>query len=242
MPPTFPTFRPMSIEDQGMLNEAKSAFLGYSDTHFANLLAWGDGSVNVSRLNGNLLIELPDYLDGTPIITLLGKNKLNDTAKQILEFISLDFDHFELRLIPEEVARELSNSHFNVSEDIDNHDYVISVNDFVSMAGSAYSQIRRSIRLFEKSVNEFEVVELDQKDNEIARQLSSLFEAWVEIKSSAGAQVSSLEQEAFLRCLRYAQMLDVRAFGGKCEGDLQAFWIVGQVSQSEIVSHFEKYN
>ena len=78
--------------------------------------------MQISQLNGNYVIRFINYLTGEPFYTFLGENKVDETAKELLELSKKEGLKVELRLIPEDSMVGLDKNVFTIEEDPDNND------------------------------------------------------------------------------------------------------------------------
>jgi hypothetical protein len=82
----YPKFSKISLKHQAELASFTNAFEPYSDFNFTSLLSWDtDGSTQLSTLNDNLIICLPDYLTGEPCYSLIGANNIDETIEKLFE-------------------------------------------------------------------------------------------------------------------------------------------------------------
>lgn len=89
--------------------------------------------MRVSQLYGNLVILFYDYVSEKPFLSFLGTDKISETINELLDY-SMAFFQFELlKLIPEVVVKTIDRSEFNVLEDADSHDYILSVDYLMAL-------------------------------------------------------------------------------------------------------------
>src|SRR5262245_9186402 len=130
--PTFPLFEHLELAHKDALQAIANQFPSYSDFNFISLFTWDiEGEVLVSSLNNNLIVKFTDYLDKSNFYSFLGTNKANETAKALIEYAKSNGDKSELKLVPHSVASQISKQQFEIVEDRDNHDYLLSIEDLV---------------------------------------------------------------------------------------------------------------
>jgi len=128
--PLFPEFRALRVSDRGVLDHYTRGLAPSSDLCFMSLWAWNvDGTCSLAALHDNLVIRLTDYADGVPFFTLLGANRIAETTGDVFTYLQTGGHTAVLRLIPEHAIAHLASRVF-VTEDRDNHDYILSVNDY----------------------------------------------------------------------------------------------------------------
>ena len=81
----------------------------------------------LSQLNENLVLLFYDYITEAPFLSYIGKNKLADTAHELIAYSQLHYQENTLKLIPGTVATQLPDSEFTVIADENSHDYIVSV-------------------------------------------------------------------------------------------------------------------
>lgn len=134
MIPLFPNFKPLELGDRVAIEAASHGLPPYSDFNFTNLYAWDtQGTMRLSRLHGNIVIQFLDYLSETPFFTFLGHQRVADTAHALLALATSRFKTAALRFVPEEVAQTLTTHGFTVTPDHAASDFVYSVDHLASM-------------------------------------------------------------------------------------------------------------
>jgi len=99
MIPVFPIFTALTLEHKSEVESITSKFEPYADFSFVNLFAWClDTQTEISLLNDNLVIRLPDYITGeTTMYSLIGKTKMDESVDELLKLSD------SLTLVPEQV-------------------------------------------------------------------------------------------------------------------------------------------
>lgn len=144
--PDFPVFNKLELGVYKEYSDIICKFEPYSDFNFISLFSWNtDGSVGVSKLNDNLVIRLPDYISGEPNLSLLGRNKINESVKILLSIVPI------IKLVPEEVALCLVNTDtLLLVEDTANHDYIYDLKNLSSLEGRTFKWKRKRLRRLER--------------------------------------------------------------------------------------------
>src|SRR3989338_1647905 len=149
MIPEFPKFKPIELSDKTEVEKITSKYPPYSDFNFVSMWSWDiKNEMRISLLNGNLVVRFTDYLTGEPFYSFLGDNKVNETVEELLEFSKKEILPLELKLIPEEVLKDLDQIKFKATEDRNNFDYIYDVSRLAELKGNEYQSHRNSIHKF----------------------------------------------------------------------------------------------
>lgn len=196
MIPAFPEFKPLDLADRTAVETIVHTFAPDADFSFANLYSW---NAQVSCLHGNLAVRLPDYISRAPFFTFIGHHRLADTATQLLERSSAQCHSGFLRLVPESIARELTDAGFAVTADDAYTDYFYTVDHIAGIHEWPGHSFRRRIRQFAEQHPGYtiQLAPLHTIDTDAFR---ALFALWAKRKGHASAQTSD-EYLAFERFL-----------------------------------------
>jgi len=149
MIPEFPNFKNLELSDKEEIEKFTSKFPPYSDFNFTSLWIWDTNRKRmVSKLNENLVVCFTDYLTGKLVFSFLGTNKIEQTARSIIEYTKNTKASPILCFMSEEVVKNLSNSNFYVEEDRDNFDYIFSTSQLSAYRGSKYKTKRHEVNKF----------------------------------------------------------------------------------------------
>jgi hypothetical protein len=197
--PSFPEFKALEPTDREAVEAVVHTFPPYSDFSFTNLYAW---DAQVSFLHGNLAVRLTDYVSGAPLLSFIGRHRLAETARQMLDLAKTQFGSAHLRLIPESAAQELAEAGFCLTADEAATDYVFAIAHIAGMHEWTGHSVPRRIRQFaarhpDYSVRLTPLVDID------ADEFRELFTLWATRKGYASPRTSR-EFPAFDRFLRLA--------------------------------------
>lgn len=179
MIPEFPQFKKIEIEDRKSIEAYTDKYQPYSDFNFTSLWAWDIyGERMVSKLNGNLVVLFTDYKTSKPSFSFLGTNKLETTAREIINFAKKSNVSPILRFISEESANGLKDSGLFIEEDRENFDYIFSISQLSELKGSKFKEKRHSTTKFLREYPEasFELRELS--DRNARAQIVSVLHNW----------------------------------------------------------------
>lgn len=230
----FPEFTPLTLEQCDLIAGYTSQFAPYSDFNFVSLYAWNtDGSTEVAVLNNNLVISLPDYITGEPVISLIGTNELSLSIKALLGTKKI------VKLIPEDVIANLENSgEFEVSEDQDNHDYIFDLEQHANLSGKQFKRKRNKLNAFMASNGEkIKVKTIDFHRNE--HVIHDLFDNWV-LERSKDDQEAENEKKALARLIQNHDQFDITCYVTYLEDKPVAFSINELLTDHYALCHFQK--
>ncbi len=146
--PQYPDFMKLGKECRKDIEVFVAAHPPYSDFNFVSLWNWNtDGSTQVSMLNNNLVVRLKDYTDDKCVYSLLGENMIRESIETLLR--TVDLQGSEIKLIPESIV---NHAHpipmIEAIEDRDQHDYIYSISELISLSGSQYKKKRNLYKGF----------------------------------------------------------------------------------------------
>jgi hypothetical protein len=183
--PLFPEFAPLSRRHGFAIGNYARQFAPYSDYTFLSLWSWDVfNQIELSSLNGNLVVRFTDYLAGDKFLSFLGNRKTGETLEAVFELLDSRPDHLKkLRLIPESSIDSVTlPSDYQVAEDADNHDYIYSVDEWSLFPGKKFGRLRQKMQHF-ISAHECRDCALDFDDAAVWREIRSLCQKWKSQKS-----------------------------------------------------------
>lgn len=182
MIPIYPKFKKLELEDKILIGELTSKFPGYSDFNFVSLWSYNiEDDITISTLNGNLVVKFRDYITNERFYSFIGTNKVAETIDTLLVLSENKGLSPQLKLIPEEnillVENELKKK-FDIQEDNNNHDYILSLHEHSSLQTSKFYKHRKLVNKFYRDNPNFKIEELDLGDKETVKDLLNLFYLW----------------------------------------------------------------
>jgi hypothetical protein len=240
--PSYPEFAPLSLEHQADFAALLKPFPPYSDFHFSGMWFWDtDNTTLVSELNGNLVLIGPDYVTGEPVISFMGTEAPLETAECLFAHAADIGVDVAIQRVPEVVVEHLpSNANLIITEEPNNHDYVLSVEATALLAGSERMELRQDVGRFRRHCDDrTSTVELDLTDNGVAADILGLFDQWA-AKDEVRLAQSKPERQALRRLLGDADRFDLVASGVKASGHMVGFYIVEVLHDGWSVGHFTK--
>lgn len=235
--PIYPVFTKVHCAHQKNIETVTNEFEPYSDFNFISLFSWkGDNATEVSLLNNNLVLKLPDYLDGKPIYSVIGNIKIDETVDELLQHTD------KLQLIPETVINNIKDaSKFKIIKDRNNFDYIYEVKELATLKGNKYKNIRNKCSNFQKSYNKDELVIVNTRSLTTNRKkdILALDKKWADISSREQGDISA-ERTALKTLLLATSKLDLVYIELFVRGELSAFSINEILNNNYAICHFEK--
>jgi hypothetical protein len=239
MIPIFPKFKNLSRNDRDEIIAHTRDFLPYSDFNFNSLWSWDTtGEMKFSDLNGNLVVLLPDYLSGKPVISYLGVKKPQKTVEALLDYASKkDLGH--LTLVPEVAVSRLPERLFNVSEERDNFDYIYSTKQLAKLQGKSFKVKRHLSNRFAKEHPEAKFITAPLSQPDSYREVLQVLAEWTEKKAKDD---TVMENKAIRRILKLAKLDENELIlsGVYIQTELLAFSIDEVLTNGYAISHFYK--
>lgn len=237
MIPHYPVFAKLHINHQQQVADLAMQFDPYSDFNFTSLFCWNiDGATEVSILNQNLIIRMPDYIDGRIIYSMLGTHRLDDSINVLLNISGI------LNLVPEAVVQGIQTpSNYKITEDEDNFDYVYDLHQLSVLPGGAYKKKRNKANVF---ITDHEHLELaiklvDSIDDKHADMLKMVDHQWA-VETSRDKEYIQSERKALATLLDNFEKFDAVITEVWVDGEIKAFSINEKLTNQYAICHFEK--
>jgi hypothetical protein len=241
MIPTFPAFKRLELGDGPEVVAHTRRYDPYSDFNFVSLWSWDTAETfALSRLHGNLVVRLTDYVTEAPFYTFLGEGALSETAGTLIQRSTVDGMGPSLRLVPEPVALQLDRGQLVHEMDLDGNDYLLSVNRLRRFEGRDFERRRTEMNRFRRENPVYQVVRLDLGERAVTVAMEALFERWALHKGTASV-FELHEYHAFQRFLGAAAKLpETFAIGVQVLDRLAAFAILELLPRRFAMAHFWK--
>ena len=223
--------------DREYVQEYVRDFAPYSDFNFTSLWSWDTHSLRgLSMLDGNLIVRFTDYNTADPFYSIIGKSNINDAVLKLIAQAQSEGMSQTLKLIPEEVAKEVYSPALVVKEDRDYFDYVYSIELLASFPGNSYKKKRELARRFmrEHPNARYEIANLAEVA--VQEQLLATFHHW---ETERHTHVPN-EETALRRICDLARYHSLE-LGAIFEGDqILSFTIDELLSNGVVMGHFWK--
>ncbi len=232
----YPAFTKLTISLRSQIKQITSVFEPYSDFDFTSLFCWDvSGSTEVSLLNHNLVIKLPDYLTGQPTYSLLGINNVDESLAQLSK------DKGPIHLVPEVTISAITDtSQFIITEDRDNFDYIYELRSLIDMSGKEYKVKRNKANNFMKSYKESLGLKKIQFNTDDDRALAKeVFMDWAEERNRNLLDIQN-EYAAIARALEFATDLNLMGILVYIDKECVGFSINEIIDNDYAICHFQK--
>ena len=242
MIPIFPKFTKLRLEHFQEIQKISSKFAPYSDFNFTCLWSYYiNNNIKISLLNGNLVVNSFDYLNGKPFYSFFGAKFLEDTCNKLFEIATKNKIDSELKLIPEIFVDQIkkSKNNFNFEEDRDNFDYVYLLKKISTLPGNKYRSKRQLFKKFCAKYPHHKIKYLDIKKKENADQILSLFLKWEKVKNKNRKDTND-ELQALKKLLKEAHFINLLTLGIYIDDELSAFSINEKIDKNYALAHFGK--
>ncbi|MBP6904485.1 MAG: DUF2156 domain-containing protein [Candidatus Pacebacteria bacterium] len=240
MIPKFPQFKKLEISDKKEIERITKDFPPYSDFNFISMWSWNTrNKIRVSKLNDNIVVQFSDYITNDIFLSFIGKNKVIETAFELLLFSKKHHQKNFLKLIPEELSLyfKFRHSPFTVSSDRDDADYMYLSEHLASMQdwrnNTKAKTLRKTIQTFPK----YKVVVKPLKDTNKKAYLS-MFHKW-SIRKHDNHAYELNEYKAFQRFLKLADTSTI-AICVYVKNQLAGFSMYEKINKRYAIAHFSK--
>lgn len=234
---TYPQFSKLDLSQQEEVSRFTGKFEPYSDFNFTSLFSWDtDQSAEVALLHGNLVIRLPDYLDGHPVYSVLGDQQIDESVAVLLQATG------KLEMVPEVIIAALQDkATYRITEDEDNFDYIYEVSHLSELAGSKFKKKRNKANVFVKAHEDYELAVrvVTEVDEQYAAKLKQVDRQWAALSSQAQGDILS-ERKALDRILDNAAAFNLMITEVAVDGEIKAFSINERLDGQYAICHFEK--
>lgn len=240
MLPTFPNSKRLSLNDRKEVEKYTKDFPPYSDYNFTSLWSYNtQEKINISDLNGNLIVKFQDYTSNSHFYSVIGKHKLVGTIKEIFRILKKNKESLILKLIPEIIIKDNQDilANFKVKEDIDNHDYIILAEHTAKLQGPKYHNKHSLINKFNRLYLNHKLIKIDLQNKNKHQEIMDVFEKWKDNKG--GKADEKIEREALTRLLKSFDHFNLVAFG-LYDKKMIGFSIFEILSKDYAIGHFIK--
>jgi hypothetical protein len=241
--PSFPDFLPLCEVDPAEYVSWTDTFPPYSDFNLVTLhLCDSRGVTAVSRHRGNLVVLMEDWPGSGEFLSFMGGHAVGPTMLDLLAESTRRGIEPVLHCIPEEAAQCLqskSPSQLVVQEERDRFDYLLDVDEMVSLQGAKWESKRRSLKRASQNSTRLEVRLLDL-DGADVEAMEAVVEAWWRRKGADNGLDLMRDVEALRRCVAIGIALGIEALGVFEHERLLAFELYQIGREGCSLSHFAR--
>jgi len=242
MIPNFPKFKKLEVYDKKSIESFTKQYPPYSDFNFVSLWNYDtEEKCKISLLHNNLVIKFTDYITNEPIYGFLGDNQVCETIKILLKLAKDSKDKPILKLVPEQnlkKEKKIIKQKFEVKEDRDNYDYIISVRQLILLPGKKFKSKRRLINKIKNNMT-IKTRELDLKREKIKKEIKDLFYLWEKIKNKKRRETET-ELIALERLMQKEAFFKLISLGFYKKNKLAGFTINEILPDRYYMGHFGK--
>lgn len=239
MIPQFPKFKALEIEDKKEVDALTKLYRPYSDFNFLSMWSWDiEGQTLISQFNHNLIVRFSDYITKDLFYSFLGSTQANEMTGLLFEMMRNQGLSQYLKLLPFDSKGLIDEDLFFVSEDLDNFDYVFSLERLAKLIGSKLAPKRNYVKRF-LGQNDPTINQLDFNNKSTVKEIESVFESWVKWKNFSREEAEN-ESQAMLRFIRVGRYPNNINLGFRVKGKLIGFWFFEILQDGYVMSHFEK--
>jgi uncharacterized protein len=235
----FPDFTELDFGQKEELQSFIKNFEPYSDFNFTSLYSWNfDGTARLCWLNGNLVINIPDYVTGQPVYSILGDSDIDASLDQLLSNAG------QLKLVPQATIDGIRDkSKYLITSDPDNDDYVYSVENLAVLGGQDNRGKRKQISRFTRSFEgRYSVEHMNFEDDGDLAAIIEIARNWYKERSSLDDDPteSAHEMKAIVRLTEQGLALDLLGTIVRIDDRPVGFSIHEKLNNEYAVCHFQK--
>jgi len=236
----FPEFEPIAITSRETINAIIDKFPPYSDFNFVSLYSWDiKNSMQVSELDGNLVVLFKDYTSDKAFLTFIGDSDVDKTIETLLKYAPEHGLGTRLHLIPEHMITLIKDlGKFTITEDPDNHDYIILALKLSELKGQQYASKRKGVKRFQSNYAGRYQARKVPINEQTAREIVNTFHSW-HAESGKNHDEIADEQAALEKILSSAQHLPLDALGIYID-DVMVAYAIYELQGEYAIGHFMK--
>lgn len=227
---TIPTtFSPVNLTNKQLIESFTAQFSPYCDFSFTNLYIWNtDGRKTFFKFHDNtLVIKTYNLISQEPMYSLLGHNI--DT--HVVDALLNETDTIEF--VPEECISPLltKNIKYHITEDIDNHDYIIDLVQLKKLEGNGMKSVRQKLTRFKRDFNSCRIEQLNSSKDYM--ELMQLFHKWKLTRDQNQTKALDITECALIKLLEYKEAINLQILGVKSEENVLLGFVVNELTTSD---------
>lgn len=240
--PSYPEWAPINANVRSAVQAATAQYPPFSDFNHTNLHVWDVGGAGgVTNIFGNLAFRLQDYITHELVYSFIGHHRPGEAAKLLLDDAAKQGARKRLQLVPEFTALALADlPDYNVKEDLDGNDYVLSLSSVANPVGGAFAHLRRAFSNFEVAHGHhavFEELDIDRPDIQ-----TEILEVFMSREVTKADNNHWQEFHAMRRLFESGRHKALFAYGLRIKNKLVAFIIGEVIDKLWCLGHFWKAN
>ena len=237
---TFPDFTPVTLSSLPDVLELTLGYEHYADFSPVLLWCWNRGYPGgLSQLDGNLIIKVRDPMAGEPFLTFVPRHAVRQTVVTLLEYANHHQLSPCLRAIPARRQDLLpADDAFEVCDDRDYFEYLLSVDDWVDMRGHEFRNKRHAIHRLERRWPLSSDV-LSLEDNDVQENMIHLCHLWA-TQRGVSHEEAQPELTAIRNLFDYRPLSHLFVLGAYVRDSLVGFSVNGWLTEQTGIGHFAK--
>jgi uncharacterized protein len=226
----FPQFRPVNLGARQILQAHVRGFRPYSDFSVWNMLGWASQlKTSYAFLKRNLVIRSWDCYEDRYVYSLLGVDGVDEALWEVCQITD------RLEFVPEVVVQNIRKPGlFEIEEDRDNHDYILSTKKLIDLSGNKLYSIRAEVSRFPICHPDYAVRILDFGRAQDTHDVLKLAQLWCARK---GLSDSGIVQ-GVAGFIEYADCFDTVSAGVYLGKQIVAFNMNELVNEDIAITHF----
>ena len=240
--PHFPQFEPFGLTCQSTISGFNNYLnSNYSDFVFTSLFTLdNNNSLKISNLNENLVVIFDDSVSGETLLSILGKNCMDQSLNALLEYAGTSLKINYLTFVPELAIKALeSPERFRVKLNRDNCDYLYKIAHQADLLGADFANLRRKRNLCQRLYSP-KFMKLSKTNFDDCWRLQ---EEWRRSKVNLEKEsILSLQREAdgLEKAFLFWDQLNLTMFGIAIDRQLKAFALLEEIPKKTLLIHHFK--
>lgn len=232
----YPRFTKLRIDHKNEILSVTNKFLPYSDFNFISLFSWNTNDrIEISVLNNNLVIKMPDYITEESIYSIIGDNKIDESLFKLMKITK------KLKMVPEIVINSIKDTNrFDLSEERDHHDYIYHLESMHKLSGREFKwkrkRLNRSKRELEARTKIIHNSSIKESD---AERFLGVFDQWAKERAKNKKEISQ-EYKAITNILNHSAHFNLLFSEILLDNQIIGFSINEVMANGYANCHFQK--
>lgn len=222
-------YKTIELADKKFIENFTASFSPYCDFSFTNLFIWNIGNISTfyKLISDSLAIKTYNLMSQRPMYSLLGHN----IHEEVLDELLMEADVIEF--VPEECIniKLIQNPKYKITEDVDNHDYIVDLNQLKNLEGNEMKPIRQKITRFKRDFQSYEYVILDPTKD--YNELIALYKQWRGSRSQNYTKALEYTENALIKLLKNSLNFNIQIIGIKSSENCLIGFVINELTKSD---------
>lgn len=222
-------YKTIELADKKFLENFTADFSPYCDFSFTNLFIWNTGSKSTfyKLIKDSLVIKTYSLMSQRSMYSLLGHN----IDEEVLDELLKETDVIEF--VPEECinTKLAQNPKYHITEDVDNHDYIIDLSQLKNLEGREMKPVRQKLTRFKRDFQSYESVSLDPVED--YNNLMKLYEQWRITKSQDHKKALETTESALIKLLKNSLSFNIQLLGVKSADNGLLGFVINELTNTD---------